>query len=172
MNSTTKIIVIGAASLALAGGVTAGIAAADPSTSPTPSTSATPTPGTKKADKSAEKNAGKKAERKAARKADQQAGGGAREIRRALHGEVTLAGKQHEVVVFQRGKVASVDSSTITLRSNDAFTGTYALAPTTKVRAKLDAATIGDVEPGDRVLVIANKSGDVSTARVVVRRGD
>ena len=168
MNSTTKIIVVSVASLALAGGVTAGIAAADPSTSPspTPTTSATPTPGTKKADK----NPDKKAEKKAARKADQQAGGGAREIRRALHGEVTLAGKQHQVVVFQRGQVVSVDGSAITLRSNDAFTGTYAVASTTKVRVKQTPGTIADVEPGDRVLVLADKGDDVSTARVVVRR--
>jgi len=171
MNSTTKIIAVTVASLALAGGVTAGIAAADPSNSPspsaTPSASTTPTPGTKEADK----NADKKAEKRAARKANQQAGGGARDIRRALHGEVTLAGQQHQVVVFQRGQVVSVDGSSITLRSNDAFTGTYAVAPTTKVRVKKALGTIGDVEPGDRVLVIAAKGDDVSTARVVVRRG-
>ena len=162
MNSTTKIIAVTAASLALAGGVTAGIAFADPSSSPSPSTSASPPP---------DKQADKKAEKKAARKADQQAGGGAREIRRALHGEVTLAGKQHQVVVFQRGQVVSVDGSAITLRSNDAFTGRYAVASTTKVRVKQTPGNITEVDPGDRVLVIADKGDDVSTARVVVRRG-
>lgn len=175
MNSTTKIIVISVASLALVGGVGAGLAVADPSSSPspsaTPSASATPTPGTKKADKNADKNSDKKAEKKAARKANQQAGGGAGEIRRALHGEVTLAGKQHQVVVFQRGQVVTVDGSTITLRSNDAFTGTYAVTTTTKVRVKKAPSTMSEVEPGDRVLVIADKGGDKPTARVVVRRG-
>lgn len=154
MNSTTKIIAITTASLALAGGVTAGIAAADPTASPTPTptTSAGPSTQTDK-------------------KATQPRVRGARMLRRALHGEVTLAGPQHQVVLFQRGKVDKVGKSSITVHSNDDFVGTYAVALATRVRVEREPATIDRIEAGDRVLVIAVKGGDLPTARLVVERG-
>ena len=55
---------------------------------------------------------------------------------RALHGEVTLAGEKHRVIVFQRGPVDKISDTSLTVKSNDGFTATYVLNADTKVRKK------------------------------------
>jgi hypothetical protein len=162
MKHTSKIVAISAVSLALAGGVSVGLASADPSTSPTPTASPTA---------SAAPNS--PADKKAAKKADKQGkqeqrGGGL--IKRALHGEVTTAGKKHLVVLFQRGAVESVSGSSITVKSTDGFSQSYALAATTKVRSHQAPAKLSDIEAADRVRVVATKTGDTVTAKVVSER--
>jgi hypothetical protein len=51
----------------------------------------------------------------------------------ALHGGVTTnAGGSVQALVFQRGEVTAVSSTSVTLKSSDGFTGTYGLNATTR----------------------------------------
>ena len=85
-------------------------------------------------------------------------------LRRALHGEVTLAGEEHRVVVFQRGPVEKVSDTSLTVRSADDYTATYVVGAETTVRKNQDKATMADLKAGDRVLVVATKDGSTLTA--------
>lgn len=144
MKRSTTVAAVTLSALVLAGGVGVGIAAADPtptpSASPSASASATPTTGAR---------------------ARQHRGLAAR----ALHGEVTLAGKKHQVVDFQRGTVAEVSSTSVTVTSEDGFSATYAVSGDTRVRRLKEDARIDDVKTGDRVRVTAVKHGSVLDAR-------
>jgi hypothetical protein len=150
VNSKGKIAAIGLGAVALGGIVGVGVSFADdptPSTSPSasPSAGASAKPGS-------DKNAGH--DRRAL-------------VRRALHGEATLGGKQIRVVDFQRGLVGQVSDTSITLKSTDGFTATYAVTSDTKVRKDGQAAKITDIKTGDEVRVLALKTGTTSTAKVV-----
>lgn len=150
MNKTSKIVVGGLASLALAGGVGAGIAAADPTPTPTASPTATAKPSASASPKAAHKKRPL--------------------LGRALHGEVTLAGKKHRVIDFQRGAVQEVSSTKITVKSTDGFTQTYTVDAKTKVRHAKAVAKIGDIHTNDKVRVVAVKDGSTLTAKVVADR--
>jgi hypothetical protein len=81
-----------------------------------------------------------------------------------LHGTLVLpkAGGGTVTVEIQNGKVASVSQSSITLKSTDGFTETYAVTASTIVDAQRDG--IGSVKVGDQVWVIATASGGTVTA--------
>ena len=148
-----KTMIIGAAAavaVALTGGIGATIASAD-TPSPTPSVSPTTSPSTGSKDKADKKHRSLQA--------------------RALHGEVTLAGKKHRVVDFQRGAVEKVSGTSLTVRSADGFTATYVVDAQTKVRKDKTEAQIADVEVGDKVRVVAPQDGSTSTAKRIVDRG-
>jgi hypothetical protein len=157
--STSTIIAISAVSLALVGGVSVGLASADPAASPSPSASptvsATPT---------------SPADRKAAKRSAEPQQRGGRLIRRALHGEVTTAGPKHRVVVFQRGAVDNVSATSITVTSTDGFSQAYVLVPTTKIRSHQAPAPLSDIATKDKVRVVAIRTGDTVTAKVVAER--
>jgi hypothetical protein len=148
MKTTRTILTAAVATLALAGTVGVGIATADPT--PTPGTSASASPSAKPA-----KPASKKRPLAA----------------RALHGEVTLAGKKHRIVDFQRGTVRKVSGTSITVHSADGFTRTYQVGSKTKVRVQKKAATIAGVRTHDRVRVVATKKGSTVTANRIADRG-
>jgi hypothetical protein len=150
----TKTMIIGAAAVAVAltGGIGATIASADtPSPAPSASPSTSPSTGAKDKDKADKKHRSLQA--------------------RALHGEVTLAGKKHRVVDFQRGAVEKVSGTSLTVRSADGFTATYVVDGQTKVRKDKAEAQIADVEVGDKVRVVAPQDGSTSTAKRIVDRG-
>ena len=157
MNTVTKMIAAGMSTIALACGIGAGIAYADPSSpspTPTPTASASPTP-------TAHPNPDRPRTKRPRGL-----------LARALHGEVTLAGKEHRVVAFQRGSVEKVSDTSLTVKSPDGYTATYVVSADTKVRKKAGKATIGDLKPGARVFVVAEKDGSTLTARrvrVIVR---
>ena len=150
MKTSTTILTAGLATAALAGTVGVGIAAADPTPAPSssPSASASPT---------ATKPAGARKHRPL--------------VGRALHGEVTLAGKKHRVVDFQRGVVQQVSGTSITVRSADGFTKSYTVGPKTKVRVDKQAGSIAGVQTKDRVRVVATKKGSTVTASRIADRG-
>lgn len=151
MNSKTKIAAAGLGAVALAAAVGVGISYADdptPSTSPSASPTAAGTPSAKTGAKT----------RQHARRAL---------LKRALHGEVTLGGKQPRVVDFQRGTVDRVSGTSITVKSTDGFTASYVVTNDTKVRKDGDAAKIGDIRSGDKVRVVARKEGSTDTARLI-----
>lgn len=81
----------------------------------------------------------------------------------ALHGEfVTPSGSGYRTLAVQRGRVTQVSSGSITLRSDDGFTRTYALDDNTVVSAGRDG--IGDVKEGDTVGVTAVVDGGTARA--------
>jgi hypothetical protein len=166
----TKIIVAGVSTVALAGGIGAGLAYADtptdePTSDPTatattsPTTSATEPPA---AEPSGERNQNGFRNRFVRRQL--------RFVARALHGEVTLAGEEHRVIAFQRGGVQKVSRTSLTVKSNDGFVETYMLTEDTKVRENGDQSTLSEIDTSDRVMVVATKDGSTLTARRVIVR--
>ncbi|MCD2195653.1 hypothetical protein LQ327_19975 [Actinomycetospora endophytica] len=125
---------VAAVVVALAGGGTA-VALADTSTPPTTSSpSAAPTT----------KAPAKKARHPLARRVE--------------HGEVTLHGKAGDRTVdLQRGVVTASSPTSVTVRSTDGFTQTYAFTPTSKVRKQKAASQASAVAVNDRVGVVAAK---------------
>jgi hypothetical protein len=166
MMELTKIIVAGVSTVALAGGIGAGLAYADtPSDEPTstPTTTTTSSP----------------AETPAAEPSEQRAQNGFRRplirrqlrfIARSLHGEVTLAGEKHQVITFQRGGVEKVSRTSVTVKSNDGFVESYVLSDDTKVRENGDKGKLSDIDTSDRVLVVATKDDSTLNARRVIVR--
>ena len=85
-----------------------------------------------------------------------------------IHGQLTepKSGGGYQTVDVQRGTVTAVSSSSITVKSADGFTATYAVSSSTEVNAQ--AAGIGTVKTGDTVEVEATVSGDTATAASIV----
>ncbi|HVQ90313.1 MAG TPA: hypothetical protein VMU51_04695 [Mycobacteriales bacterium] len=90
----------------------------------------------------------------------------------ALHGEFTVKDKDGKIVtrVVQHGQVTAVSSTSITLKSEDGFTGTYAVNGDTKVRVGGSSAAITGVKTGNEGWVVATRSGSTSTATNLVVR--
>ena len=153
MHKPAKIIAA-AGAIALAGGIGAGLAYADaptdsPTVSPTAQPSAQPT--------GKDPKAGAQAKRR-------------RLIARAIHGEVTLAGKKHRVIAFQRGTVAAVSDTSLTVESSDGYSATYVIKPETKVRQGEQPGELTDLTADDRVRVVAVKDGSTLTATRIRER--
>jgi hypothetical protein len=167
MKQLTKIIVAGVSTAALAGGIGAGLAYADtpadgePTSSPTATTNSTESPTAEPSDQRDRNGFRKRHFRRQLRF-----------IGRALHGEVTLAGEEHRVIVFQRGAVQTVGETSLTVTSNDGFVETYVLSDDTKVRENREDAAVSDIDNDDRVLVVADKQDSTLNARRVVVRGE
>jgi hypothetical protein len=86
----------------------------------------------------------------------------------ALHGEfvVPKQGGGYQTLVVQHGTVGSVSTSTVTVKSADGYSATYAVSADTLVNAARDG--IGSVKKGDDVsLVAAQKSGNDSVLQIV-----
>jgi hypothetical protein len=168
MRHLTKSIAAGVGTVALVGGIGAGLAYADtPTDEPTPSPTATATTSATETP-TAEPSA--KRDRNGFRRPVVRRH--LRFVARALHGEVTLAGEKHQVVVFQRGGVTKISGTSITVKSNDGFVETYALGKDTKVREHGHDSKIADIDSADRVLVVAAKHGSTLDARRVIVRSN
>jgi hypothetical protein len=169
MKELRKIIIAGVSTAALAGGIGAGLAYADtpadgePTSSPTATKTSSPTesPTAEPSDKRDRNGFRKRLVRRQLRF-----------VGRALHGEVTLAGEEHQVIVFQRGAVENVSETSLTVTSNDGFVETYVLSDDTKVRENREDAAVSDIDTDDRVLVVATKQDSTLNARRVVVHGD
>jgi hypothetical protein len=87
-----------------------------------------------------------------------------------LHGQVVVAkpGGGDQTVDVQNGQVTAVSSTSITLKSSDGFTMSYAVASSTLVDAQRDG--IGSVKAGNQVSVVATVSGSTATATSIVDR--
>jgi hypothetical protein len=86
----------------------------------------------------------------------------------AIHGQITVrtAGGGYQTVDIQRGKVTAVSSSSITLKSADGYTATYAVASSTEVNAQ--ASGIATVKLGNSVFLVATvKSGKATAASII-----
>lgn len=155
---TMKQRVIAASSVAAVGlagmGLAAGVALADsgstPAASPTPSASPATGPH---ADKG--KNKDKVRHLIAAK--------------RVLHGEFVTSGKTGYVTMdAQRGSVTAVSPTSLSLKSADGFTATYALTAQATVRNNGTAGTLADVKVGGDATVVAMKSGSTLTVKGIV----
>jgi hypothetical protein len=155
VNLKTKILAASVAAVAVTGGVGATWASAD-TPSPSPSATSSASPG-QQADQTRTNKA--KADKK--HRSLQQ---------RALYGEVTLGGKKTRVVDFQRGTVAKVSATSVTVKSKDGFTANYQVTSTTKIRKAKEASTISAVEVNDKVRVVATKDGATLTAKKIMDR--
>jgi hypothetical protein len=85
----------------------------------------------------------------------------------ALHGQfvVPKQGGGYQTLVVQQGKVTSVSTSSITVKSADGFSATYAVPADTLVNAARDG--IGSVKKGDDVSVLAQqKSGNDAALQI------
>jgi hypothetical protein len=84
-----------------------------------------------------------------------------------LHGEyvVPKQGGGYQTLVVQHGTVTSVSTSAITVKSEDGFSATYAVAADTLVNAARDG--IGSIKKGDDVSVLAQqKSGNDAALQI------
>ena len=168
MKKPTKIIVAGVSTLALAGGIGAGLAYADTPTDGEPTANPTATGSPADTTPTAEPSDNRDQDRFRKRVIRRQL----RFVARALHGEVTLAGEEHRVIVFQRGGVEEASETSLTVRSNDGFVETYMLSDDTKVRENREDVSVSDIDSDDRVLVVATKDDSTLNARRVVVRDD
>jgi hypothetical protein len=85
-----------------------------------------------------------------------------------LHGQAVLAkpGGGYVTLAFQRGAIAKLSASSITVKSNDGFTQTFAVSGSTVVSAGRDGIT--SVKAGDQAVVIATVSGGTATAVKII----
>jgi hypothetical protein len=85
-----------------------------------------------------------------------------------VHGQVVLAkpGGGYQTVDFQSGTVTKVDAGSITLKSSDGFTQTYAITGSTIVTASRDG--ISSVKTGNDTVLIATLSGHTATAVKII----
>lgn len=153
MNHKLKLLIGGVATVAVVGGATAaGLAYANP-------TDPTPTPGASPSGQPQDKP-------------EKRAGGG-RLLGRALHGEATVkggprTGGETRVIVFQRGTVTTISSTSVELKSEDGYAATYAIAGEVRVRTGREPGELGDVKAGQKVRLLATKDGATLTAKRII----
>lgn len=88
-----------------------------------------------------------------------------------LHGEFVVKGGDGKIttMVVQHGAVTAVSASSVSLKSEDGFTGTYAVNGDTRVRVAGGPAAISGVKTGNQAWVVARKAGTPTATVVVVR---
>ena len=81
-----------------------------------------------------------------------------------LHGQAVVAkrGGGYQTIDYQRGTVTAVSMGSISVKSTDGFTQTYAVTGSTIIGAQRGG--IGSVATGNEVSVIATVSGKTLTA--------
>ncbi len=171
MARPTPKMMIGAAAVVLVALIGGGIAYA--ATSGPSSSAATSAPAAGAGTQAAPK-AGHGKGHKAA-KGQQAAASGL--LGRVQHGEFTTASAA--VIEVQRGTLTSVDPNSITVRSADGYTASYAVTPSTVVAPNRKAAAavpgapaptaaaatgVGSLQPNDSVQVMATKTATGSAA--------
>jgi hypothetical protein len=85
-----------------------------------------------------------------------------------VHGQAVLAkrGGGYQMIDYQRGAVTAVSMGSITVKSTDGFTQTYAVTGSTIVGAQRGG--IGSITSGDQASVIATVSGKTVTATKII----
>jgi hypothetical protein len=84
-----------------------------------------------------------------------------------VHGTVTVhSGSGYKTVDVQSGQVTNVDSSSITVKSSDGYTHTYAVISSTIVNSQ--AGGISSVAQNDQVYVMATPQNGTDTAANII----
>lgn len=93
---------------------------------------------------------------------------------RILHGDSVAMGKDGQTVDVrhQRGVIESVGNTAITLESPDGYKQTYKIDGDTIVRERRQQATARDLKAGEKAGVVAVKSGDGYTAKLIRSAGE
>jgi hypothetical protein len=142
--------------LAVGGGALAANTLISPAAATSPATATATSPATAVSASAPAKTAAAKHPRPAA-------------ARRVVHGEFTARTKDgYALFDTQRGTVTAVSSSSITIKSPDGFTQSYAVNPDTKVHKGRTTVGIGDVTANAKALVVAKVSGSSRTATQIV----
>jgi hypothetical protein len=81
---------------------------------------------------------------------------------------VAKPGGGDQTIDVQNGQVTAVSNTSITLKSSDGFTMSYAVASSTLVDAQRGG--IGSVKVGNQASVLATVSGHTATATAIVDR--
>lgn len=93
-------------------------------------------------------------------------------VGRVEHGQITVRTKTGDQALdIQRGQVTSVGATSVTVRSTDGFTVTYAISGTSTVRVQKKTSTIANVHTGDQVAVTALRNGNTDTIRRIADAG-
>jgi hypothetical protein len=89
---------------------------------------------------------------------------------RVLHGEATVQAPDgtDKVVRLQSGTLTAVGGSTITVRSSDGYTADYTVDKDTRIELNGTDGALSTLKKGDKVRVMAVKSGSGFTARFVL----
>ena len=88
--------------------------------------------------------------------------------RRVLHGEVVLQTKKGFVTAdIARGTVTSIDANSISVKSADGVTTTFAIDAKTKARSAGHVVPLTSVHDGDKVGVLGIKNGDALVAKLI-----
>ncbi|MET8910211.1 hypothetical protein [Micromonospora sp. NPDC004551] len=87
-----------------------------------------------------------------------------------LHGEVVVQTKDGgtKTVAVQRGQVTAIDAKSMTVKSTDGFTVTWAFDEKIRVVERRATVQSSDIKVGTTVGVAGAKDGDTSVARLVV----
>lgn len=88
---------------------------------------------------------------------------------KGIHGEFVVKdpdGEGYRTMAFQRGEATAVSATSITVRSEDGFSRTYAVGDDTLVNAGDEG--VADISTGDRVHVMAVLEGEIANAIRVV----
>jgi hypothetical protein len=157
-----KIAIAGATAAVIGGAGTAALAESGSSTpAATPAATAASTTSTTSATSAAATGGAKPAAKHP----------GLAKLRKLQHGTwVTGDGSNDVTHDIIKGKVSAVSPTSVTVKSSDTTTQTYAVTSTTKVhtRAKHQGAAITDVKAGDAVVVTGTANGGSLTATQVV----
>ncbi|QKW32890.1 hypothetical protein HUT06_01600 [Actinomadura sp. NAK00032] len=87
---------------------------------------------------------------------------------RGVHGEATVKRKDgFHLATWQRGKITSVSSGGVTVRSEDGVSWTWAANGDTRVRKDGEKSALKALANGDQVLVAGERSGSTRTARLI-----
>lgn len=88
---------------------------------------------------------------------------------RVLHSDGVAMKKDGSTVDVRRqgGTIEAVTADSITLKSPDGYTQTYAVNDETVVRDKRQPSEVGELEVGENVRVAAVKAGDGYTAKLI-----
>jgi hypothetical protein len=85
-----------------------------------------------------------------------------------VHGEVTYKAKNgFRTIVFERGSVTAVSSTTVTVRAADGTTWTWDIVKNTVVRQSGHVVTASKLTTGEQVLVAGQVTGGARDARLV-----
>jgi len=88
--------------------------------------------------------------------------------KRVLHGEVVLQTRKGFVTaVIARGTVTAIDAHSISVKSADGVTSTFAIDDKTKARSAGHVVPLNSVHVGDNVGVLGVKNGSAVTAKVI-----
>jgi hypothetical protein len=91
--------------------------------------------------------------------------------RQFLHGERVVKDKDGKIITVdgQRGSVTAASGTSLTVKSDDGTTWTWAITKDTKVRgASLKVEPATSIKVGDTVAVGGQRTGDTRTARAVI----